>query len=78
MLSWGGRDMIEEELFPFVSPGGPSNWPRFPGSFRLSVATDDSQCEAGPTGDPNNLKPPLVTGISGGKAMLEREESAGA
>ena len=37
MLSWGGRDMIEEELFPFVSPGGPSNWPRFPRSFRLSV-----------------------------------------
>ena len=29
--------MIEEELFPFVSPGGPSNWPRFPGAFRLSV-----------------------------------------
>ena len=46
-------------------------------SLKLAKVSE-SQCEAGPTGDPNNLKPPLVTGISGGKALLEREESAGA
>ena len=46
--------------------------------FSTLCSTVDSQCEAGPTGEPNNLKPPLVTGISGGKALLEREESAGA
>ena len=54
--------MIEEELFPFVSPGGPSNWPDLFNSQMIHTVN-----EAGPTGDPNNLKPPLVTGLSGGK-----------
>ena len=44
--------------------------------FSTHCSTDDKQCEVGPTGDPNKLKPPLVTGISGGKALLEREISA--
>ena len=77
MLLKGGRDMIEEEWLPLVSPGGSSNWPRCPGSFQLSVV-QMIQCEVGPTGDPNKLKPPLVTGIPGGTALLEREVSAGA